>query len=135
MKNVLCLMLVALLIGCGSGGFTEVTPSALVQSSSSWDGKFVRTCGYVVADGNRCNLNVCADGETTSSAASCRAVETIHLSSVACVQGQLPREGLAMIDGYFLALKQDPDLKDESPFALRRALIQPVTGQCATGGT
>ena len=40
-----------------------------------------------------------------------------------------------MIDGYFLALKQDPDLKDESPFALRRALIQPVTGQCATGGT
>ncbi|TKS53655.1 hypothetical protein E4582_01945 [Luteimonas yindakuii] len=135
MKNVLCLMLLALLMSCDTGGFTDVTPSALVESASSWDGKFVRTCGYMVADGKRCNLNVCADGASPSSAASCQSVATIHLSSVACGQGQLPREGLAMVDGYFLALKEGSDAQDESPFVLRRALIQPVTEHCATGGT
>jgi len=134
MKNFFCLMLFATLMGCDRGGFTEVAPSALVQNGSIWDGKFVRTCGYVVADGERCNLEVCAGGDTPISAASCHPVETIHLSSVACIQGQLPSEGLAMVDGYFLALREDTRSKTESSFVLARALIQPVTEHCVTGG-
>ena len=134
MKIAATLLLAVLLSGC-TEGFTEVAPLTLVQSGDSWDGKFVRTCGYVVSTGKRCSLKVCAAGTQASSMASCAPISMVHLSSKSCLLPPLPREQWAIVGGYFLALEPNDEFSDSNRFVVRKALVQPVADQCTEGGT
>ena len=133
MKIAAPALLAVLLSGC-TGGFTEATPLTLVQSGDSWDGRFIRTCGYVVATRKSCSLKVCAAGTPARAMTSCAPVSMVHLSSTSCLTAPLPREGWAKVGGYFLALEPDDKPTDRNRFVIRKALVEAVANQCIERG-
>ncbi|MFC7300381.1 hypothetical protein [Cognatiluteimonas weifangensis] len=128
------LLLAMILSGC-TNEFITVEPVDLVKNGDSWDGKFVRTCGYVTTDAKTCSLRVCPPGTALEDVPGCNPISEIHLSSraAACQYNSASPHGdgfWADADGHFLALKSNDTLTDANRYALTRSLVQRLPGGC-----
>ena len=114
MKLVSSLIALTALSGCAAT--STPTPAELARNPSRYNDRQITTCGQITAGGGKCVLKAPA-GEIWLSSAS-----QLCASPAA-------RSTHANISGTFLSLGSDAEL------VIRKAIIQPLSANCPSGGT